>query len=45
MQRRHEEMQQLLVQMEEVVKLHWAKCMAQRARREAEKKTKKEAER
>jgi len=45
MQRRHEKEQQLLSQLEEVVKLHWAECAAQKARREAEAKAKEEAER
>jgi len=44
MQRRHEEEQWLLVQLEEVVKLHWAERAAQKARREAEEKTREEAE-
>ena len=38
MQPRHEEEQQLLVQLEEAVKLHWAEHTAQKARREVEKK-------
>ena len=38
MQQRHEEEQRLLVQLEEAAKLRWAKCMAQKARREAEEK-------
>ena len=38
MQRRHEEEQQLLAQLEEVAKLHWAERAAQKARREAEAK-------
>ena len=45
MQWRHKEEQQLLAQLEEVAKLHWAECMAQKARREVEAKTKEEAER
>jgi len=45
MQRRHEEQQQLLAQLEEVAKLRWAECMAQKARREVEAKAKEEAER
>ena len=45
MQWRHEEEQQLLAQLEEAAKLHWAERMAQKARREAEAKAKKEAER
>jgi len=45
MQQRHEEEQQLLAQLEEVVKLHRAEHTAQKARREAEAKAKKEAER
>ena len=45
MQRRYEEEQQLLAQLEEVAKLHWAECMAQKARREVEAKAKEEAER
>jgi len=45
MQRRHEEEQQLLAQLEEVVKLCWAEHAAQKARREAEAKAKEEAER
>jgi len=28
MQQRHEEEQQLLIQLEEVAKLHWAECTA-----------------
>jgi len=38
MQWRYEEEQQLLVQLEEVAKLHWAEHVAQKARREAEEK-------
>ena len=45
MQRRHKEEQQLLAQLEEVVKLRWAERMAQKARRKAEAKAKEEAER
>jgi len=45
MQWRYKEEQQLLVQLEEVVKLCQAECMAQKARREAEEKVWKEAER
>ena len=37
--------QQLLLQLEEAVKLCQAECMAQKARREAEKKAREEAER
>jgi len=44
-QRRYEEEQQLLVQLEEAVKLRQAEHMAQKARREAEAKAKEEAER
>ena len=45
MQQRHEEEQQLLAQLEEAAKLHWAECAAQKARREAEAKAKEEAKR
>jgi len=45
MQQRYEKEQQLLVQLEEVVKLCWAECMAQKARRKAEEKTREKAER
>ena len=45
MQQRHKEEQWLLAQLEEVAKLRWAKRMAQKARREAEEKAWKEAER
>jgi len=45
MQWRHEEQQQLLVQLEKAAKLCWAERMAQKARREAEAKAKEEAER
>ena len=41
-QRRHEEEQQLLAQLEEAAKLHWAERAAQKARREAEAKAKEE---
>ena len=44
-QQRHKEEQRLLTQLEEAVKLHWAKHIAQKARREAEKKVREEAER
>jgi len=44
-QRRHEEQQQLLAQLEEAVKLRRAERVAQKARREAEAKAKEEAER
>jgi len=45
MQRRHEEEQRLLAQLEEVAKLRQAEHVAQKARREAEAKAKEEAER
>ena len=45
MQWRHEEEQQLLAQLEEAAKLHWAEHTAQKARREVEAKAKEEAER
>ena len=45
MQWRHEEKQWLLAQLEEVVKLHWAEHVAQKAKREAEEKAHEEAER
>jgi len=45
MQQRHKEEQQLLTQLEEVAKLRWAGHVAQKARREAEEKAQKEAER
>ena len=45
MQWQHEEEQQLLVQLEEAAKLHWAERAAQKARREVEAKAKEEAER
>ena len=35
-QQRLEEKQWLLLQLQEAVKLHWAECIAQKARREAE---------
>ena len=41
---RYEEEQWLLVQLEEVAKLCQAECIAQKARREAEEKTREEAE-
>jgi len=44
MQWRHEEEQQLLVQLEEAAKLHRAEHAAQKARREAEEKAREEAE-
>ena len=44
-QQRHEKEQQLLVQLEEAVKLHWAEHVAQKAKREMEEKAWKEAER
>jgi len=44
MQRRHEEEQRLLVQLEEAAKLHRAERTAQKARREAEEKAWEEAE-
>jgi len=44
MQQRYEEEQWLLVQLEEVAKLHRAECAAQKARREAEEKAQEEAE-
>ena len=44
MQWRHEEEQWLLVQLEEAAKLCWTECVAQKARREAEEKAKKEVE-
>ena len=43
MQRRHKEEQWLLIQLEEAVKLHWAECVAQKARKEAEAKVKEKA--
>ena len=45
MLQRHEEQQQLLLQLEEVAKLCWAKCIAQKARRKAKAKAKEKAER
>jgi len=45
MQQRHEKEQWLLVQLEEVAKLHWAECVAQKVRRKAEKKVWEEAKR
>ena len=45
MQWRHKEEQQLLAQLEEVVKLHQAEHTAQKARREAEAKAKEETKR
>jgi len=47
MQWRHKEQQQLLIQLEEVVKLHQAKHVAQKARKETETeaKVRKEAKR
>ena len=42
MQQRHKEEQQLLIQLEEVVKLHQAECAAEKARRKVEAKAKKE---
>ena len=45
MQQRHKEEQQFLLQLEEVAKLHQAECVAQKARREVETKTREEAER
>ena len=45
MQQKHEEEQQLLVQLEEVTKLHRAERMAQKARREAEEKVWEKAKR
>jgi len=44
MQWRHEEEQRLLVQLEEAAKLHQTECVAQKARKEAEKKAWEEAE-
>jgi len=44
-QQRHKEQQQLLIQLEEVMKLCWAEHVAQRARREVEEKAREEAER
>ena len=42
---RHEEQQQILLQLEEVARLCQAECMAQKARRKAEEKVWEEAER
>jgi len=44
-QQRHEKKQQLLLQLEEVAKLHWTEYTAQKARREAEAKAQEEAKR
>ena len=45
MQWRHKKKQWLLIQLEEVAKLHWAEHAAQKARREVEEKVHEEAER
>ena len=45
MQWRHKKEQQLLTQLEEVVKLCWAECVAQKARRKVEEKAQEEAKR
>ena len=45
MQWRHEEEQWLLVQIEEVAKLCWTECVAQKTRREVDKKSREKAER
>jgi len=45
MQWRHEEKQWLLVQMEEVAKLCRTECVAQKTRREVDKKSREKAER
>jgi len=45
MQQRHEEQQWLLIQLEEVAKLHWAEHTAQKARKKAEAKTREKAKR
>jgi len=45
MQWRHEEQQQLLLQLEKAAKLFQAECVAQKARRKAEEKAREEAER
>jgi len=45
MQWRYEKEQQLLTQLEEVVKLRRAECVAQKTRRKAEEKAQEEAER
>jgi len=42
---RYEEQQQLLLQLEEVAKLHQAECTAQKARREVEKKAREKTKR
>jgi len=44
-QQRHEEEQLLLVQLEEVAKLHWAEHVAQKARKEAKAKVREKAKR
>jgi len=44
-QQRYKEKQWLLIQLEEAAKLHWAEHVAQKARREAEKKEREEAKR
>jgi len=44
MQQRHKEKQQLLLQLEEAARLCWAKCAAQKVRREVEEKAQEEAE-
>ena len=45
MQWKHEKKQQFLLQLEEVVKLCWAECTAQKARRKVEEKAWEEAKR
>ena len=45
LEKQWQEMQWLQVQLEEVVKLCWAECMAQKAKKEVEEKVKEEAER
>ena len=45
MQQRHKEEQQLLIQLEEVAKLHQAERTAQKARRKVEEKAHEKAER
>jgi len=45
MQQRHEEGEQLLIQLEEAAKLRWAERIAQKARRKVEENAKEEAER
>jgi len=45
LEKQQQEMQQLLAQLEEAVRLHWAEYTAQKARREVEEKARKEAER